>query len=175
MKIKVFAAGVLAAPLTTGACLAAEAAQKLAPGDETFAKKAAIGGMAEVKLGELAKDRGSTQEIKDFGNMMVTNHSKATDELKGIASAKGIELPTDLDAKTKSVYDSLSKLSGAAFDKAYIRDMVKDHKEDVSEFDRASKSVADPELKSFAEKTLPVIKAHLDHAEQLSKPAKESK
>jgi putative membrane protein len=150
----------------------AAATQRLAPGDAEFIKKAAVGGMAEVKLGQLAQEKGSSQEVKDFGAKMVADHGKANDELKGIASAKGLEVPADLDAKNQAVYDRLSKLSGSEFDKAYVKDMVRDHKEDVSEFEHASKSLQDPELKGFAEKTLSVIKAHLEHAEQISSESK---
>ncbi len=155
-------AGFAAAPAGTAA------PAKLAAGDEIFVKKAASGGMLEVKLGEAAKEKASSQDAKDFAAMMVADHTKANDDLKSIATSKGAEVPTDLNAKDKASFDKLSKLSGAEFDKAYAKDMVKDHKEDIAEFERASKSLKDPDLKAFAEKTLPTLKAHLEHAEKLS-------
>src|SRR5689334_15410130 len=94
--------------------------------DSTFVTKAAQGGMAEVKLGNLAKEKAESPDVKNFGQTMVTDHTKAGDELKQIASSKNITLPTDIDAKDQAKYDRLSKLSGAAFDRAYMRDMVAD-------------------------------------------------
>jgi len=175
MKITRFTIIAASSLALATAAFAEEAKPKLASGDENFAKKAALGGMAEVKLGELAKDKGSTPEVKEFGSQMATDHGKANDELKGIASSKGIDLPADLDAKNKAVYEKLSKLSGAAFDKAYVHDMVRDHKEDAAEFEQASKSLSDPDLKGFAEKTLTVVKTHLEHAEKISEAVSHEK
>jgi putative membrane protein len=143
--------------------------------DSTFATKAAQGGMAEVKLGELAKDHAQSDEVKNFGQQMVTDHTKANDELKSIAAGKNITLPTDLNAKDKATYDRLSKLSGAAFDRAYMRDMVADHRTDVSEFRKQAKSGTDPDLKAFASKTLPTLEHHLQMAESAEKAVKTEK
>ena len=118
--------------------------------DQAFVTKAAHGGMAEVKLGELATQKASNADVKAFGQRMVDDHSKANDELKQIASRKGITLPTDIDASHQAKYDQLSKLSGAEFDRAYMKDMVADHKEDVSEFRRESEHGSDPDVKAWA-------------------------
>jgi putative membrane protein len=134
-------------------------------GSSTFVMKAAHGGMAEVELGQLATERASDASVKDFGQRMVTDHSKANDELKQIASSKGINLPTTLDAKNQATKDRLSKLNGAAFDRAYMQDMVNDHREDVNEFRRESQRGTDPEVKAFAAKTLPTLEEHLKLAE----------
>jgi len=91
--------------------------------DRQFVIKAAQGGAAEVKLGQLAQDKGSNQAVKDFGKQMVTDHSAANDELKSIASGKGITLPDTLNSKDQALYDRLSKMSGDQFDKAYINAM----------------------------------------------------
>jgi putative membrane protein len=96
---------------------------------------------------------------------MVADHTKANDELKEIASKKGITLPTSMDAKSQATYDRLSKLSGAEFDRAYMRDMVADHKTDVNEFKQESERGTDPDLKAFAAKTLPTLQEHLQMAE----------
>lgn len=136
--------------------------------DSAFAMKAAVGGMAEVKMGELAAEKASNQDVKSFGQQMAQDHARANDELKQLASSKGITLPTDLDAKHQATYDRLSKLSGPEFDRAYMQEMVKDHKEDVNEFRRESKSGSDAELKAWAAKTLPTLEGHLKQAETVN-------
>jgi putative membrane protein len=121
-----------------------------------------------VQLGKLAQKMGTSEQVKQFGQQMVTDHSKANDELKAVAKSKNIALPKDLDAEHKATADRLSKLEGDAFDKAYSAEMLKDHKKDVAEFEKASKSLQDPDLKGFATKTLPVLKQHLQHAQGLA-------
>ena len=122
--------------------------------DQTFVIGAAKGGLAEVELGKLAQDKAASTEVKNFGKRMVDDHSKANDELQSLAKMKNITLPIDLDAKDKAVRDRLSKLSGAAFDRAYMNAMVTDHRKDASEFKRESTSGTDPDVKAFASKTL---------------------
>jgi len=143
--------------------------------DKAFAEKAAIGGMAEVQMGKMAQQKGSSDQVKQFGGRMVDDHSKANDELKQIASAKGIALPTDLDAKHKSKMDKMEKLSGAQFDRAYMDDMVADHKEDVAEFKKEASSGKDSDLKAFAAKTLPTLEDHLKMAQSTDAAVKGSK
>ena len=116
--------------------------------DKTFMAKAAQGGMAEVTLGQMAATKGTSNDVKDFGNRMVNDHGKANEELKQLASSKGVTLPTDLDAESRKTSDALSKKTGKAFDKAYISDMVKDHEKDVAEFQKESSSAQDPGLKT---------------------------
>jgi len=140
-------------------------ANRLASGDHTFVMKAAEGGLAEVALGNLAKDKASDPAVKSFGQQMVDDHSKANDELKQLASSKGITLPAEPNAKDKAEHDRLAKLSGEAFDKAYMRAMVSDHRTDVNEFRKESQSGADSDLKAWAAKTLPTLEHHLQMAE----------
>jgi putative membrane protein len=142
--------------------------------DKKFVHDAAEGGLAEVELGKLASEKGSSENVKKFGQRMVDDHSKANDELKQIASAKGVDLPTDLSAKDKMLKERLSKLNGPNFDKAYMENMVKDHKKDVADFARESSSGGDPQVKEFAAKTLPTLKDHLKEAEQIAPSAKSS-
>lgn len=134
--------------------------------DQAFMNKAAQGGMAEVKLGNLAKEHAQSQAVKDFGQRMVDDHTKANDELKSLASKKNVTLPTDIDAKDQAVYDRLSKLNGAAFDKAYMRDMVSDHHTDVNEFHHEATSGKDPDVKTWAGKTLTTLQEHLKQARE---------
>jgi len=136
--------------------------------DHTFMTKAAQGGLAEVQLGQLAQQNGQSQEVKDFGQRMVTDHTKANDQLKQVASQQGVNLPTSPSAKDKAEYDRLSKLQGEAFDKAYSKMMVSDHKKDVSEFKREADSGSDPQVKNFASETLPVLQEHLQMAEKMN-------
>jgi putative membrane protein len=136
--------------------------------DRQFMDKAAQGGMAEVELGQLAQQNGQSQNVKDFGKRMVDDHSKANDQLKQLASQKGVSLPTSLNSKDQATKDKLSKLQGAAFDKAYMKDMVMDHKKDVAEFQKASTSAKDPDLKSWAGQTLPTLQSHLQEAEKIA-------
>ena len=137
--------------------------------DSTFVTKAAQGGMAEVELGKLATEKASNDEVKKFGQRMVDDHSKANDELKTLAQQKNITVPSSLDARDKALRDRLSKLSGAAFDRAYMRAMVTDHRTDVNEFRMESKSGKDAEVKAFAAKTLPTLEDHLKLAQGANK------
>ena len=140
-----------------------------AVGDVHFAKEAAQGGVAEVKLGQLAQEKGTNDTVKSFGKRMVEDHSKAGDKLKEVASRENIPLPSDLSAKDQATYDRLSKLNGAAFDRAYARDMVKDHETDVAAFQREANGGKDESLKGFASDTLPTLQDHLKQAKEMMK------
>jgi putative membrane protein len=143
-----------------------EAQTKGAAGaDNAFVREAAAGGMAEVELGRLASEKASSPDVKQFGDRMVTDHGKANDELKQLAQQKNITLPTELDAKHKATRDRLAKLSGAAFDKAYMTDMVADHQKDVAAFKHESTAGKDGDVKSWAGKTLPTLEDHLKMAQ----------
>lgn len=146
--------------------------------DSTFAREAAEGGIAEVKLGQLAEEKGSSQEVKDFGKRMVTDHTKANDQLKADASKEKFTLPTEMSKRDQMTYDRLSKLSGSAFDRAYARDMVRDHRADVAEFLKESKNGKQEWTKDFALQTLPTLREHLKQAEDVMhkvEPAKTGK
>lgn len=135
--------------------------------DAKFAVAAANGGMAEVELGTLAQQKAANQKVKDFGGMMVSDHSKANDEMKALAKSKGITLPDSIDSKEQKVKNDLSAKTGADFDKAYVNNMIDDHKEDIKEFEDAAKNLKDPDLKAFAVKTLPTLKMHLDAIQKI--------
>jgi len=166
MKIS-FLKLTLAALLIGGMSVVAQAKPEKST-DQMFVRKAAIGGMTEVKLGEIASKQGSSSEVKDFGSMMVTDHTKLNDSLKAAAEKKGYKVPAELDAKHQATVDKLSKLSGEEFDKAYLDEMVKDHEKDYAEFQEAAKTLDDPDLKAVAESGVPVIKSHLDHVKKLT-------
>jgi putative membrane protein len=143
------------------------AGKGLASGDETFMKEAASGGMMEVQLGQVAQEKGKMQEVKDFGSRMVTDHGKANDELKALATTKNVTLPAQLLPKHKSGVDKLSR-AGADFDKKYMQAMVKDHMKDVADFKKATRTVKDADLNAWAVKTLPVLEQHLQQAKDIA-------
>lgn len=130
--------------------------------DTTFAMKAAQGGLAEVQMGKLAAEKASNSEVKAFGQQMVDDHTKANDDLKAVATKKGMTLPNDVDAHDHATYSKLEKLSGEAFDRAYVKDMVSDHEKDVKEFQKEAKNGKDDDIKAFASRTQPVLQGHLD-------------
>jgi putative membrane protein len=149
---------------------------KLASGDRKFVTEALEGGMAEVELGKLASEKASNDAVKQFGQRMVDDHGKAGEELKKIAQDKGVTPPAEMSSKHKRLHDRLSKLSGAEFDRAYMEEMVKDHRNDVKEFQREAGRAKDADVKGYASKTLPTLQEHLKQAEtvrsQVSKTAK---
>jgi putative membrane protein len=133
-----------------------------------FVVKAASGGMMEVLLGKLAEQKAVNPRVKSFGSMMVTDHTKANDELKSIAATKNITLPETLGEDHQKHVDELGQKSGKEFDKAYMSLMADDHKEDVDMFEEASRDVMDADIKAFASKTLPVLRIHLDSAKAIN-------
>lgn len=137
--------------------------------DAKFAVAAAAGGLAEVQLGELAKQKASSEAVKDFGAMMVSDHSKANDELKALCKNKGITLPATLDQGEQKIRDDLSGRSGKNFDRAYTNDMIEDHQNDIKEFESAITMLKDRDLKAFAQKTLPTLKMHLQAIQKIHK------
>jgi putative membrane protein len=135
--------------------------------DAKFAMEAAMGGMAEVEMGRLAAQKGASDEVRQFGQKMVDDHSKANEDLMQVASGKGWSLPTALDAKHQAEMQKMSALSGDAFDRAYVKMMVKDHKKDVAEFQKESTRGADAEVKSFATRTLPTLQEHMQMIQRI--------
>lgn len=142
-------------------------ATAIAEKDADFATEAANGGMTEVELGKLAQQKATDARVKEFGSMMVTDHSKANDELKALAQSKGITLPTAPGDDERKTMQELAAKSGKDFDDAYVDEMVEDHQKDVAFFENALNEVQDTDLKQFIQKTLPVLKKHLDHIQAI--------
>jgi putative membrane protein len=134
--------------------------------DEQFITKAAQGGMMEVEVGRLAQEKGSTNEVKEFGRKLEQDHTKANDELKKLAASKNVQLPADMGAE-KAAVDKIRGLSGDQFDKAFLKMAVRDHKKDVNEFQKQTTRSMDSDVKNFATTTLPTLQEHLRQAEQL--------
>jgi putative membrane protein len=130
------------------------ATTNLSDKDKSFMKEAARGGMMEVEMGKMAQNKGKSADVKKIGSMMVADHTKANNELMGIAKKKGVDL-----SKEKPMSHSIGD---ANFDKDYINMMVKDHQKDLAAFQAEAKNGTDAEVKAFASKTSAVIKKHLD-------------
>jgi putative membrane protein len=137
--------------------------------DQTFVQKAVVGGLAEVQLGKMAAEHAASPDVKQFGQRMVDDHGQANQELMTLVKQKGLSAPTTLDHKHQQEADRLATLQGAAFDRAYIQHMVKDHETDVKLFRTQARQGADPELKHFAANTLSTLEAHLNMARSLAK------
>jgi putative membrane protein len=140
---------------------------KLSDSDFNFVTEAARGSMMEIQAGELARDRGSSQAVKDFGQRMIDDHGKASDDLKKLAGEKGVTLPTELGDQERSHLDQLNKLSGAEFDREYTQMMLQDHESDLKKFQDAAQKSEDNDVKDFANRTASVIQQHLDTAKQI--------
>jgi len=174
MKKSILTMSALA--LAIGVFSSASAADKAAMNpDNDFVQKAAAGGTVEVELGQIASQKASNADVKSFADVMVKDHTKANDELKGIAQQKSITLPSEPMAKEQKVKDELQSLSGDKFDKRYANQMVSDHKNTVSLFEKEAKDGKDSDLKAFAAKTLPTLKAHLTMAKSLNDKRKSAK
>jgi len=143
--------------------------------DTDFAVVAADAGMLEVQLGQLAVANGSSAEIKQFGQSMIDDHTKAGDELKALAQQKNISLPAALSDESQKHYEDLAKKTGLDFDKDYADLMVKDHKKVVDEFKKEADKGNDAEIKSWAAGKVSTLEHHLMMAENVQKTVKEAK
>jgi putative membrane protein len=152
---------------TTQSTSKSSAHEKLSHGDRKFIEDAAKGGMFEVQSGQLAQQKASDPAVKEFANRLVQDHTKANDELKQIAQAKGVQMPDKEKWGERREIGKLDKLSGAAFDHEFAMRSVSDHQKDIQEFEKAASKVKDPDVKAWAEKQLPVLREHLAMAQKL--------
>jgi putative membrane protein len=137
--------------------------------DNSFLAEAATINMEEIELGNLAQNKSASKDVKDFGKMMVDGHTKSLNELKDLASKKGVSLPQDVSEKGKATKEELMKADAKSFDKQYISKMVDGHKDAISKFETARDNSADADVKAWAIKTLPDLHMHLDHAQMVQK------
>jgi putative membrane protein len=149
-------------------CLPLVAVGKDANPDESFFKKAAEAGVAEVAAGQDAQAKGSSPAVKDFGAMMVRDHTAANNKLQSIAASKGVELPTQPGVKHKAMKKAMDMKSGDSFDKSYVKGQIKDHKDTIELLQNEIATGKDPEAKAWATQTLPTVQAHLDKVTQLA-------
>jgi putative membrane protein len=160
--------------LLAGAALAQQttatgdaATSRLNDVDRQFVAAAASGGLAEVNAARLAEQQAAKTPVKNFARQMITDHGKANEQLALLASQEGAPAPTEPDAKHKAAATKLKTLSGTAFDRAYVRDEIQDHKDTIALFQKEANSGQDPKLKDFAAKTLPTLKHHLQMAQKI--------
>lgn len=132
--------------------------------DVKFLVEAASSSRMKIELGQLAQQKGSTQEIRDYGAMMVQDHTKASEELKALVASKGASFPDTLMPKHRALMDRLNGLEGVEFDKAYMNVMRDAHENDIDEFEDETKDARDPDVRAFATKQLPVLQGHHQHA-----------
>ena len=164
--------GASSAGQATGSSSSAGATgAKLSSGDQKILKDIAMADMAEVEGGKLAQSKGQSSEVKAFGQQMIDDHTSNLNEVKTLADARGVTLPTEPDAKHKAMAAKLEKMSGADFDKAYMKQAgVQDHKMVHSKLMTASKKAKDPDVKALVDKTEPVVAQHLKSAQQMPAP-----
>jgi putative membrane protein len=143
----------------------ATAAVSAGRADQKFIEDAIQGNLAEVQIGQLAQQKTQSDEVKSYGEMLVTDHQANNEKAKQVANQIGVSPPNE-SAKQNADYDKLAKLSGAAFDREFAKMTVMDHKKDVAKFQREAKKVRGP-LGDYASETLPTLKKHLQAAEKL--------
>ena len=137
--------------------------------DKLFLKKAIAGSMAEIQVAKLALTKSSNDQVKQFAQKMIDDHGKLLDASKSVATKDGVEVPSGPSKKDQAIYAKLNALSGADFDKAYVKDMVKDHKSDDNDFKTEESNATMPDVKMLATRGEPIIANHLQMIEQLSK------
>lgn len=136
--------------------------------DSTFVDSALAGDRVEEKLGRLALEKASDPQVRQFAQRMIDDHTKLSDSMAPVAQQLGVHPSTELPKKDRKTVDKLSALSGSAFDHAYMKEMVKDHKRDLRNFQQAAASSQNPAVKAAAEKGAKVISSHLEQAEQIA-------
>jgi len=167
-------AAVITALMITSAGAASPSDAGLSPGDRDFINKAAQGNLTEVMAGKLATQRALDPAVKTFGQQMVSDHTAAHEKLKTLADSKQMPLADTVSPEEHEALGKLEGLNGTEFDKAYSKMMVKDHKEDISEFEKALKKAQDPDVKAYAEQTLPTLRHHQMLANRLNSAEKKS-
>lgn len=149
------------------AASAAQPGRPLARVDHRFMETAVQGGVKEIELATLAQQRAASEPVKQFAARMVEDHGKANEELRQLAAARSLQWPAGLDRAGQREVQHLGTLSGADFDRSYMRLMVADHRKTVADFQQAAKSAQDTEVKAFASRTLPTLQAHLEQAQRV--------
>lgn len=139
--------------------------------DSSFLKSAAEGGMSEVELGQMAQQKAMNPAVKEFGAMMVKDHTAANEKLKALAASEQVSLPDSPSMMQKATKTKLNMLSGDSFDKSYVKGMIEDHKSDIKDFQKEASEGKDPEAKAFAAATLPTLQKHLEKIQSIAASA----
>lgn len=137
--------------------------------DKAFVAKALQGGLTEVQLGQLTLQKSQNQQVKEFAQKMVDDHTRLGEQMKPVAQQLGVKVPDEPSKKDRQLIEKMQSLSGSAYDQAYLKDMVKDHKQDLSEFQAEASNGQDPNVKDAAAQGSKVIAQHLQMAQQLAK------
>ena len=137
--------------------------------DKIFVKKAMQGSIAQVQLGQLTLQKSNNDQVKQFARKMIDDHTKLNEQMRPVAQQLGVEIPTEVSKKDKSLMSKMQALSGPAYDEAYIKDMVKDHKQDLNDFQMEASSGQDQTVKDAATQGSKVIAQHLQMAQQMAK------
>jgi putative membrane protein len=172
--MRAITAAVVTVLMVTSAGVASADDTGLSPGDRAFVNKAAQGNLMEVMTGKLATQRALDPAVKSFGQQMVSDHTAANEKLKSLADSKQMPMADTVSAEEHEAMGKLEGLNGTEFDKAYSKMMVKDHKEDISEFEKEVKKAKDPDVKAYAEQTLTTLRHHLMLADRLNSAEKKS-
>jgi putative membrane protein len=147
-----------------------KAAGGAAMSDQQFVDFAAQTDMVEANLGQLAQSTASAQPVKDYGQMLATDHTQDFHQLYGVAQQASLKMPDAIDAEhNKAMIDPFQKLKGAAFDRHYVQEMIAGHTKAIAVYKKESTDAQNPALKSYAEQTLPTLQKHLDGAKALEK------
>ena len=149
------------------AFLAGVAAAQSDAGATKFLEEAIRGNLAEVRMGELAQQRGKSNEAREFGKQLVSDHKMALEKTSQLAKELGVRVPTEPSAEASKAYEMLSKLSGEQFDRMFAMHMVMDHQKDIAEYRAQTKDASEPEIASLAKETLPTLEKHLAAAQSL--------
>ncbi len=163
----VFIAAAVAVAFAAGPAVAQAQTGKATQAEKSFMTEVIQGDLAEIDMGKLAQQKGTSQEVKQFGNTLVTDHSDNLNKATSVAQSAGVTPPSAPSAKQKAMYDRMSKLSGEQFDKQFAKEMVEDHQKDVREFEKQSKGAG--AVGEFAKDTLPTLKKHLEMAQSLNR------
>lgn len=160
----------------TTSCLAAgliglvagQASAELSSVDRNFATKAASGGLAEIQTAQMAKQKAESPQVKTFADRIISDHTQANNDLQQIAQQENLTLPSEPSKQERSATQRVGEMTGAAFDRTYAQEEVRDHQQDIALFQQEASSGRDPALKQFAERTLPTLRQHLQMAQALT-------
>src|SRR5215468_2279886 len=153
-------------PSPTGAASPTISPVALTEPEKEFMANAARGGMLEVQLGNLAAQKASSNDVKQFGERMSTDHGQLGQKLQQLASNLGVTLPQDLKPEQQAIVSRLEKLAGKAFDREYMKEVISDHVKDISEFERAASQATNADIKQFITEALPTLRDHLKSARE---------
>jgi putative membrane protein len=159
----------LLALVAAAAAFSAWSVSAQAPDEQKFLTDAIRGNLAEVKVGELAQQRGQAKEVREYGEMLSKDHAKSLQQSKQLAMKLGVAAPMEPTAQQQQKYEALSKLSGTEFDTTFLSQMVRDHQEEIAKFSSQAQSGGKSEVAMFAQETLPTLRMHLEHAQSIQK------